>query len=65
MGVKLGLPLCLWEVHGLKAFEKKVLRRLFEPQRDVVTGFQGTLCYDDLHKLYSDGFFLNLVRSSC
>jgi hypothetical protein len=35
MGVKLGL-LTLREVHGLRVFENRVLRRIFGPKRDEV-----------------------------
>jgi hypothetical protein len=37
MAVKLGSP-TLWEERRLRAFENKVLRRLFGPKRDEVTG---------------------------
>jgi hypothetical protein len=37
MGVKLGL-LTLREEHRLMVFENKVLRRIFRPKRDEVTG---------------------------
>jgi hypothetical protein len=36
MGVKLGLT--LREEHSLRVFEKRVLRRIFGPKRDEVTG---------------------------
>jgi hypothetical protein len=37
MGVKLGL-LTLREEHRLTVFENRVLRRIFGPKRDEVTG---------------------------
>jgi hypothetical protein len=37
MGVKLG-HLTLREVHRLRVFENWVLRRIFGPRRNVVTG---------------------------
>jgi hypothetical protein len=40
MGVKLGL-LILGEEHRLRVFENRVLRRIFRPRRDEVTGIGG------------------------
>jgi hypothetical protein len=37
MSAKLGL-LTLWEKHRLRVFENRVLRRIFGPKRDEVTG---------------------------
>jgi hypothetical protein len=37
MGVKLG-SLTLREEQGLRVFENRVLRRIFRPKRDEVTG---------------------------
>jgi hypothetical protein len=31
-------PLTVWEEHGLRVFENRVLRRIFGPKRDEVTG---------------------------
>jgi hypothetical protein len=45
--------LTLREEHRLKVFEKRVLRRTFEPKRDEVTGDWRKLNNEELHNLYS------------
>jgi hypothetical protein len=50
MAVKL---LTLREEHGLRVFENRVLRRIFGPKRDEVTGEWRKLCNEELHDLYS------------
>jgi hypothetical protein len=47
MGVKLG-SLTLWEERKLRVFENKVLRRLFGPRKDEVTG--------EWRRLHNKGF---------
>jgi hypothetical protein len=51
MGVKLGL-LTLREKHRLKVFENRVLRGMFGPKRDGVTGEWRKLHSGKLHNLY-------------
>jgi hypothetical protein len=51
MGVSLGLS--LGEEHRLKAFEKRVLKKIFEPKRDDVTGDWRKIHNEALHNLYS------------
>jgi hypothetical protein len=41
------------EKHKLRVFEKRVLRRIFWPRRDGVTGGWRKLHKDELHNLYS------------
>jgi hypothetical protein len=50
MGVKLGL-LILREEHRLRMFENRVLRRIFGPKRDEVTGGWIKLHNEELHNL--------------
>ena len=38
---------------GLRVFENRVLRRIFGPKRDVVTGEWKKLCKKELNDLYS------------
>jgi hypothetical protein len=45
--------LILREEHRLRVFENRVLRRIFRPKRDEVTGSWRKLHYEKLHSLYS------------
>jgi hypothetical protein len=45
--------LTLREEHKLKVFENRVLRRIFGPKRDGVTGEWSKLHNEELHHLYS------------
>jgi hypothetical protein len=45
--------LLLREEHKLRVFENRVLRRIFEPKRDEVTGGWRKLHIEKLHNLYS------------
>jgi hypothetical protein len=49
----------LKEEHRLRVFEKRVLRRVFGPKRDEVTGEWRKPHYDELNNLY---FSPNIVR---
>jgi hypothetical protein len=51
--------LTLREEHRLRVFEKRVLRRIFGPKRDEVTGEWRKLHNEELHILYS---FPNIIR---
>jgi hypothetical protein len=54
MGLKLGLwSLTLREEHRLRVFENRVLRRIFGPKRDEVTGEWRRLHDEELRDLYS------------
>jgi hypothetical protein len=44
--------LTLREEHSLRVFENKVLRRIFAPKRDVVTGGWRKLLNEELHDLF-------------
>jgi hypothetical protein len=50
--------LTLGEQHGLTVFENRVLRRIFGPMRDEVTGEWRKLHNEELHNLYS---FPNII----
>jgi hypothetical protein len=45
--------LTLREEHKLRVFESRVLRRIFGPKRDGVTGGWRKLHNEELHDLYS------------
>jgi len=51
--------LTLREEHRLRVFENRVLRRVFGPKRDEVTGEWRKLHNEDLNDLY---YSLNIVR---
>jgi hypothetical protein len=51
--------LTLREEHRLRVFENRVLRGIFGPKRDEVTGEWRKLHNEELHNLYS---FPNIIR---
>jgi hypothetical protein len=48
---------------GLRAFENRASRRIFEPKRDEVTGECRKLHNEDLHDLYSSRNILGVIKS--
>jgi hypothetical protein len=61
MGVKLGLS--LRENNRLSVFENRVLRRIFGPKRDEVTGEWRKLHNEELHILYSSPNIIRQIKS--
>jgi hypothetical protein len=61
MGAKLGLT--LRDEHTLRAFENRVLRRIFGPKRDEVTGDWSKLHNKELHNLYSSPNIIRMIKS--
>jgi hypothetical protein len=55
--------LALGEEHKLKVFENRVLRRIFGPKRDGVTGGWRKLHKKELHKLYPSLNIIRIIRS--
>jgi hypothetical protein len=51
------------EEHRLRVFENRVLRRIFAPKRDEVTGGCKKLHNEELHNLYSSPSIIRMVRS--
>jgi hypothetical protein len=51
------------EEHGLRVFENRVLRRIFGPKRDGVTGGWRKLHNEELHNLYSSPSIIILIKS--
>jgi hypothetical protein len=47
----------------LRVFENKVLRRVFGPKRDEVTGGWRKLYNEELHNLYSSPNIIRMIRS--
>jgi hypothetical protein len=50
------------EVHRLKIFENRVLR-MFEPERDEVTGGWRKFHDEELHNLYSSPCIIRTIKS--
>jgi hypothetical protein len=51
------------EEHRLRMFEKRVLRRIFGPKRDEVTGGWRKLHNEELRKLYSSPNIITMINS--
>jgi hypothetical protein len=54
--------LTLREEHRLKVFENRVLRRIFGPQRDKVTGGWRKLHNEECHNLFSSPNIKKMVK---
>jgi hypothetical protein len=55
--------LTLNEEHRLKVFENRVLRRIFGPKRDEVTGEWRKLHNEGLHNMYSLPSIIRMIKS--
>jgi hypothetical protein len=55
--------LTLREEHRLRVFENKVLRRIFGPKRDEVTGGWRKLHDKEFHDLYSSPSIIRIIKS--
>jgi hypothetical protein len=55
--------LTLREEHRLRVFGKRVLRRIFGPKRDEVTGGWRNLYNKELHNLYSSPSIIGMIKS--
>jgi hypothetical protein len=55
--------LTLREEHKLRVFENRVLRRIFGPKRDGVTGGWRKLYNEELHNLYSSPSIIRIIKS--
>jgi hypothetical protein len=49
--------------HRLRVFENRVLRRIFRPKRDGVTGGWRKLHNEELHNLYSSPSIIRIIKS--
>jgi hypothetical protein len=50
------------EEHRLRVFENRVLRRIFGPNRDKVTGDWRKLHNEELHNLYSSPNIIRMIK---
>jgi hypothetical protein len=55
--------LTLKEEHRLRVFENRVLRRIFGPKRDEVTGGWRKLHNEELHGLYSSPSIVRVIKA--
>jgi hypothetical protein len=49
--------------HKLRVFENRVLRRIFEPKRDQVTGGWRKLHNEELHDLFCSPIIIRMIKS--
>jgi hypothetical protein len=56
-------PLTIREEHRLRVFENRVLRRIFGPKRDEVTGGWRKLHNGELRNLYSSPSMIKMIKS--
>ena len=54
--------LTLREEHRLRVFEIRILRRIFGPKRDKVTGEWGKLHNEELNDLYSSPVIVRVIN---
>jgi hypothetical protein len=55
--------LTLREEHRLRVFDNRVLRRIFGPNRDEVTGEWRRLHNEEINDLYSSPDIIRLIKS--
>jgi hypothetical protein len=55
--------LTLREEYRLRVFENRVLRTIFGPKRDEVTGHWRKLHNEELHNLYSSPNLIRMIKS--
>jgi hypothetical protein len=64
MGVKVCLSFFLREEHRLRMFGKRrILRRIFGPKRDEVTGGWKKLPNQELHNFFSSLHIIRVMKS--
>jgi hypothetical protein len=56
--------LTLREEFRLRVFENRVLRRIFGPKRDEVTGGWRKLHNEELHNLYPSSSIIRMIKST-
>jgi hypothetical protein len=53
----------LREEHRLRVFQNRVLRRIFGPKREEVTGGWRKLHIEELHNLYLSPYIIRMIKS--
>jgi hypothetical protein len=53
----------LGEVHGLRVFENRVLRRMFGPKREEVMGDWRKLHSEELHNWQASPYIIRMIKS--
>jgi hypothetical protein len=51
------------EEHKLRVFKNRVLRRIFGPKREGVTGGWRKVLNEELHNLYSSPSIIRIIKS--
>jgi hypothetical protein len=59
----MGAKFALWEEHRLRVFENRVLRRIFAPKGDKMTGDWRKLHNEELHNFYSSPNIIRMIKS--
>jgi hypothetical protein len=62
IAVSVTWSLTLKEEHRLRVFENRVLRRIFGPKRDEVTGEWRKLHNEELRDLYSSSSIIRIIK---
>jgi hypothetical protein len=57
------LSLTLREEHRLRVFENRMIRRIFGPKREEVTGGWRKLHNEELHGLYSSPSIIRMIKA--
>jgi hypothetical protein len=57
-------PLTLREEHRLRVFDNRVLKRIFGPKRNVVTGEWRRLHNEELNDLYSSPNIIRVIKKN-
>jgi hypothetical protein len=57
------LSFTLREEHRLRVFENRVVRRIFGPKRDELTGSWRKLHNEELHGLYSSPSIVTVIKA--
>jgi hypothetical protein len=52
----------MWEEYRLRMFECRVLRRIFRPKKDEVTGCWRKLLNEELHNLYCSPSIIRMIK---
>jgi hypothetical protein len=57
------MSLTVREEHKMRVFENRMMRRIYEPKRNEVTGGWRKLHNEELHYLYSSSSIIRIIKS--